>query len=153
MVGHDKLHVAAPAYGSISPEATDRYEIVRLLPKTVFIEVGDWHIDDLRGIEVRERCAGGPCHAGGTVFKECLVCGDLARLRRPVLTFEFLKSLPAEPAVFVVIPHIDKRPACARILEVRIVQIRSIDSSIVIDGGRDVEVPDLFPVLIANNIA
>jgi hypothetical protein len=60
---------------------------------------------------------------------------------------------PAQPAVFVVVPHVDKRPARTCVLKVRIVQVSTIDGGIVVDCGWDVDVSYLFSVLAANDVA
>jgi hypothetical protein len=52
----------------------------------------------------------------------------------------------------VVVPDADEGPSRPRILDVRIVQVRAIHRTVVIDRGRDVEVADLLAAGIPHHI-
>ena len=65
---------------------------------------------------------------------------------------QFRQPLPAEPPKLVVVPHGDERPASPRILQIRIVQIRPVNGTIVVHGGGNVKVGDLLAVRVADNI-
>jgi hypothetical protein len=47
----------------------------------------DRRVDDVRRIEMVQRCAARPRHARSTIFDEGLIGGDLPRLRRTRFTF------------------------------------------------------------------
>ena len=74
-------------------------------------------------------------------------------LGRPRDAFKDLHALISEPTEFVVVPHIDKWPACAGVLQVGIFQIRAIDRAIIGKRGRNVEIVDLFAMFITDDIA
>ncbi len=56
----------------------------------MLIEMRDRRIDDMRRMEMIERCAGRPRHARGAVLEEGLIRGYLAGLCRPRFAFELL---------------------------------------------------------------
>src|ERR1700742_2983909 len=104
-------------------------------------------------MEAVERVTARPCHPSRFKLEEGLVCRDLACLRGPCHALELLEGLPAEPTELVVVPHIHERPAGARVLQIRIVQVCTIDGSVVVDGGGDMKVANLFPGLVADEVA
>ena len=63
-----------------------------------------------------------PRHPGRLIFKQRLIRSHFPRLRGARIALELLEGLPAEPAEFVVVPHIDERPSGPRVLQVGIVQ-------------------------------
>src|SRR5579864_741978 len=94
-----------------------------------------------------------PRHPRRLVFKERLVGSDFSCLSRTRLSLKFLQRLPAEPAEFVVVPHIDEGPSSARILDVGVMQVPSINRAIVFERCGDVKVADLFAVRITIDLA
>ena len=53
----------------------------------------------------------------------------------------------------MVVPHADERPAGARVLQVGIVQVATIDGTVIGDRGRDVKVTDLLAMFVADDVA
>src|SRR5262249_10171469 len=57
-----------------------------------------------------------------------------------------------DPAEFMVVPHRDKRPACASVLQIGVMQVGAIDSAIVFDSGGNMKVLNFFSVFITNDV-
>ena len=153
LVGDDEFDVAAPAQSSIALQAVDGGKIVRFLAETVLVEVGDRRVSNLRAIETLQGRTTRLRHACRLVFKKRLIGGNFACLRGPRLPFEFLQGLPAEPAEFVIVPHIDERPTRACVLEIRVAEISAINGAIVLESRRNVKVADFLAVRVAHDIA
>lgn len=66
---------------------------------------------------------------------------------------KLLQALPADPAELMVVPHAHKRPTRARVLQIGIVQIVAVDSTIVSDVCRNMKIANLFTVFVANDVA
>ncbi len=140
LVGDDQVDVPAPAQGAIGDQAVDRGEVVGFAAQAVVIEIGHRRIDHMRrieGFQAAARCR----HARRLVFEPCLVRRDLERLRghEALRARKFLDRLPALPREFVVVPHRDEGPACARILQVGILQIGVVERAVVLQRGGHVE--------------
>jgi hypothetical protein len=86
-------------------------------------------------------------------LKECLVGGDLARLRRAGLSFKYLQRLPAQPAEFVIVPHVHKGPAGTRVLNIGVAEICSVDCTVIFERPGNVKVADSFAARIADDVA
>src|SRR5580704_153795 len=118
----------------------------------MLVKLRDRGIADSRRRELIERLAAWFQQPSRLIFKECLIGGHLSRLRGPGHAFKFLQTLPAQPAEFMVVPHADKGPAGAGVLQVRVMQVRAVDGAVVADVGRDMKVADFFAVLVADDI-
>ena len=117
------------------------------------VEGGDGNVLYARPVEAFERGGVRTRHACWLKFKERLIGGHFARLRRPRLTVELLQRLPAQPTELVVVPHVDEGPACACVLQVRVVQVGAVNGAVIVERGGDVQVADLFAVGIAHDVA
>ncbi len=153
LVGDHQLHIAPPAKRPVAFEAVDRQQVVAFLPQPVVVECRHGGVDHLRRMEAIQRVTTRPCHASWLKLEESLVRRHLAGLRRTRHSFELLQRLPTQPTELVIVPHAYERPARTRVLQVRIVQVRAIDSAVVIHGCRDVKVANLLPRLVANEVA
>src|SRR5215468_1510375 len=116
----------------------------------MLIENCDRGILNLRWAENFERGTTALHHSRWLILKKCLVGCDLARLRRTRFIVEHLQGLPSLPAELMVVPHRNKGPARARVLQVWIMQVTAVHSAVVIDRDRDVEVVNLLSLRIAN---
>src|SRR6266853_686326 len=94
-----------------------------------------------------------PSHSCGLVFKECFESGYFSHLSRLRFALELLERLPAQPAELVVVPHVHKGPARTRILDILVLQVRSVSGAISLDCGWKVEVPNLFAIRITNEVS
>ena len=106
--------------------AEDVREVVDALgdgARVVMVRAGDNGTNALamRPVETIKGRAARPEHTGRPILKKRLVCCHLASLRRPRRVPEFLKPLPAFPAEFVVVPHVDESKVGAGILYVGVV--------------------------------
>src|SRR5580704_783946 len=110
----------------------------------MFVKAADRRIHNVWWIESLQRRPTRFRHSCRLVFEESLIGRHFAGLRRPGFSFEFLQSLPTEPAEFVVVPHVDEGPARAGILKIGVVQIRAVNSPVVVHDGWNVKVSDLF---------
>jgi hypothetical protein len=54
LVGDDQIHVTAPAQRAVAGEAVQRGQVVALDAESVFVELFDRHLVDVRRIEVIE---------------------------------------------------------------------------------------------------
>ena len=129
----------APAQGAIDDQAVDGGEVVGLGPKPRVVEIAglQQHVLDLRRgerVQLRARRQ----HARRLEFEPGLVARDLERLpgHPTVGAGEFLDRLPAVPGDFVVVPDAHERPACARILQVRILQVGLVGDAVVLQRVR-----------------
>src|SRR5581483_1490592 len=152
LVGDDQFHMPPPAQRPVSFEAVDRYEIIRFLSETVVVKFRYRDISDFGRIETFKGRTAGLRHPRQLILKKRLHGRHLARLRRTRFAVENLQRLPSLPTELVVIPHRNKRPPRPGVLEIRIVQVVAVDSSIVIYIHRDVKVVDLFTFRIANDV-
>src|SRR5262249_47190662 len=91
-------------------------------------------------------------HSCWLVFEPGLTRRNLSRLSR-ANPIKVLLTLPALPRELVVVPHTNKRPAGARILQVRVEQIAAIQRAVVFDRSRYVKVADLFAVGVADDVS
>jgi len=53
----------------------------------------------------------------------------------------------------MVVPHVDERPSCSRILQVRIMQISTVHRTVVVHRRGNVKVINLLSVLVVHNVA
>ena len=116
----------------------------------MLIENFDRGVHNLRWAENFERGTTALHHSRWLILKKRLVGCDLARLRRTRFVIEYLQGLPSLPAELMVVPHRNKGPASARVLQVWIMQVTAIHSAIVIHCDRDMEVLDFLSLRIAN---
>ena len=87
------------------------------------------------------------------ILEPGLIRSHFLGLRRPHFSIKHLKALPAEPAIFMVIPHADEGPTRPRILQIGIVKIGAVNGAIVIQRRRDVKIVNLLAMLVANDVA
>jgi hypothetical protein len=120
---------------------------------SVPVEPADWCIHHMGRLELVERSPAGLAHARGLIFKECLVGRNFSCLCRSSGTAKFLQPLPPLPTELVVVPHIDEWPARARILQIRVLQIRAINGTIVLDICGDVKILNLLAVRVSHQIS
>ncbi len=93
------------------------------------------------------------CRFARVDIQRSLVGGHLSPLGRTIHSFESLQSLPSDPAEFVFVPHAHKRPACARVLQIRVVQIVAINGTVVPNISWNMKIANLLAVLVADDIA
>src|SRR6202041_2447989 len=149
---YDQLHVPAPSQCAVTFKAADGGKIVWFLTEAVLVKTRNRRIHHLRRIEAikgRPTWFRDPCRL---VFEERLVGRNFAGLSRQIFSFKSLQGLPAKPTKLVVVPHVDERPAGSGVLQVRIAQIRTINCAIVFHSRRNVKVPDLLAVRIADDV-
>ena len=89
----------------------------------------------------------------GWYSNQACFAATFAGLGGPGRAVEDLQRLPPLPGEFVVVPHRDERPAGARVLQIRVVQIGAVDRPVIVDGRRDMEVLDLLTVRIPDDVA
>src|ERR1700736_6115040 len=94
-----------------------------------------------------------PSHSCGLVFKECFESGYFSHLPRLRFALELLERLPAKPAELVVVPHVHKGPPRTRILNILVVQVRSVSGAISLDRRWYVEVSIFFAIRITNEVS
>src|SRR3569833_341149 len=145
--------MTAPADAAVADQAVDRCDVIRFLTESVPIELPDGRVLNGRGIESLQESHALPSYAGRLVFEPGLDGSDLAGLCRARRAFEVLHGLPAQPGKFVIVPHVDERPAGTRVLQIGVVQICAIHGAVVIECGWNVEVGDLLAVLVAHDVA
>src|ERR1700756_1317654 len=129
----------------------DRRQIVGLLPESMLIENSDRGILNLRWFELFQRRTAALHHARGLILKKCLHGSNLARLRGTRFAVEHLHALPSLPAVLIVVPHGNKGPAGTSVLQVGIMQVAAIHSTVVIHRNWDVEVLNFLSLRITND--
>ncbi len=117
------------------------------------VKGGDGRVLQVRPVEAFERGGVRTHHARRLKFEECLIGGHFARLCGPRLTEELLQRLPAQPTELAVVPHVDEGPACARVLQVCVVQIGAVNGAIIDERRGDVQVVDLFAAGITHDVA
>src|SRR5262249_20228976 len=101
------------------------------------IEMRNRLIGDGRWIECPQR---GPARFGQSrrlIFKKGLISRNFARLRGTIIAAESLQCLPALPTIFMVVPHADKRPAGASVLQIWIMKVVAVNGTIVSDRRRN----------------
>src|SRR5262249_7289658 len=99
-------------------------------------------------MKLDQRRSAGFEHSGRLVFEKRLVRGHLPGLPRLIDSSEHLETLPADPAEFVVIPHTNKGPARAGVLQIGIVQIAAINGAVISHIGWNVKIADLFAMFV-----
>src|SRR5215472_4064747 len=115
--------------------------------------MGNRDIDDSWRIELVERRSAWFIQPCWLIFEKCLVRSNFSRLRGAIHSGKSLQTLPTHPTELMVVPHADKRPARAGILQIRVVQIVTVDRSVVPDIGWNMKVADPFPVFVADDVA
>src|SRR6185312_11156781 len=151
LVGDNEVEMPAVAQRPVGLEAVDGRQVVRLQPQPVAIELFDRSVFYRWWIEALERPVP-RSDACGEIFEPGLIRRDLDALARLLERPRLDDALPALPREFVVVPHRDKRPARARVLEVGIGEIAFVDGALTIDGRRDVEVADLVAIRDARDL-
>jgi hypothetical protein len=153
LIRDDEIDVPSPAQRPVTAEACNRCQIARLLTEAVIVEPLDRRVLNRRRIEAFQAAAAGSHDARRLVFEPRLVGGHLPRLRRPRAAAELLQPLPAQSAVFMVVPHRHERPPRPGVLNIRIVQVGAIDRPVIFDGRRNMEVLDPFAVRVSDDVA
>jgi hypothetical protein len=152
LISDDKIDVPTPAQGSVAREAREGREIVRLLTHAMVVEALDSCVHDPRWIKVIQRPRARLSYPGGLILKPGLIGRHLACLSRTGCALELLETLPAKPAEFVVVPHVDERPSSARVLDIRIVQVGAVDRPIIIECRRYMKILDLLAILVPHDV-
>src|ERR1051326_1562285 len=140
--------MSAPPQTAIAPQTSDCSQIVRFLAQAVLVKFCDRRIHYFGWSKGGQRRAAGLDHPRRLRLKERLHGGHFSRLGRKSFRSKLLETLPSLPAEFVVVPHGHKRKMCTSILQLRVVQIRSIDGTIILHRGGDVKVGYFFAVRI-----
>src|SRR4051812_44933117 len=94
-IRNDQIEIASPPQSAVALQAMDCQQVVFLLAKSMLVEACNRGVDNLRPIEFFQTRATRLRHARRLVFKQRLVGGNFARLRRTGLTLEYLEALPA----------------------------------------------------------
>src|SRR5882757_4010273 len=144
--------MSTPAQTAMAPQTSDCSQIVRFLAQAVLVKFCDRGIHYFGCSEGGQRRAAGLDQPRRLILKERLIGCHFSRLRGYVFAPKILETLPAQPTVFVVVPHGHKRKMCTRVLQLRVVQICLIDGTIIVHRGGDVKVLYFFAVRITDYV-
>src|SRR6516225_3801344 len=117
------------------------------------VKASNGRVHDMWWIKAIERRATGLVQPCRLIFEKCLIGRHLTCLRRTSDPSKLLQALPPNPAEFMVVPHADKRPTCARILQIGIMQIIAVDGAVVSHVGRDMEIIYFLSMWVANDVS
>src|SRR5580700_1913302 len=152
LVGHDQFDIAPPSQSSVPGEASNSGKIIRFLTETVLVETSDECIGYSWRIEAVKRRSARLGYPSRLVLKERLIGRHFAGLGGSRLSVKYLHSLPAQPTEFVVVPHVDERPARPRVLKIGIAEIGAINGAIVFHCRRNVEIINFLAMRIADEV-
>src|SRR6185312_5779323 len=144
--------MSAPPQTAIAPQASDCRQIVRFLTQAVLVKFCDRCIHYFGWPEGGQRRAAGLDHPRRLILKERLHGCHSSRLGRKSFRSKLLEALPSLPAEFVVVPHGHKRKMCTRVLQLRVVQIRFINRTVILHRSGDVKVRYFFAARITDDV-
>src|SRR6478752_4970216 len=123
--------MSTPAQTAMAPQTSDCGQIVQFLPQAVLVKFCDRRIHYFGWPEGGQRRAAGLDQPRWLILKERLIGCHFSRLSRKSFRSKLLETLPSLPAELMVVPHGYKGKVCARVLQLRVVQIRLIDGAII----------------------